>query len=70
MRYALCNLASKIFLAFSVFTKRFVKYAASGFSILYWKPRFKSLIYYFVEFDLLNFVLWGRTVFAVDFGFI
>ena len=42
MRNALCNLAFKSFIAFSVSIIRLVEYVVSGFSMLYWKPRFKS----------------------------
>ena len=42
MQYVLCNLASKSLYAFSVSITMFVKYVASGFAILYWKPIFKN----------------------------
>jgi len=59
MRYALRNLASKSFIAFSVSIKRLLKYVSSGFSILYWKPRFKSFIYYFVNLISVKFCTLG-----------
>ena len=41
MQYVLYNLA---FLAFSLSITRFAEYVASGFALLYWKPRFKNFI--------------------------
>jgi len=49
MWYAVCQLVSKSFIAFSVYIIRLVEYVVSGFSMLYWKPRFKSFISSFVN---------------------
>lgn len=49
MRYAFCHLVSTSFIAFSVYIIRLVEYVVSGFSMLYWKPRFKSFISSFVN---------------------
>jgi len=47
--YAFCHLASTSFIPFSVYIIRLVEYVVSGFSMLYWKPRFKSFISSFVN---------------------
>ena len=69
MRYALCNLASNNFIAFSVSITRFVKCAASGSSEPQWKPSFKVSFLLLLSWYLLNFLLWGRTAYADVFGF-
>jgi len=61
MRNAFCNLVSNSFIALSSFIIRLVEYVVvvvvSCFSMLNWKPRFKSFISSFVNFISVNFLL-------------